>query len=374
MPNRFAAYPARPTGVATGLVAAGTTQLAATPIPLRNGLVEVSTVASGTGVILPVIAIPGEIKIRNAGANALAVYPQPGGTIDGGTVNAAISVPPGNSAILWASSGTNWYTATFAGGSAGAGGSPGQIQYNAAGALAGATSLTIGSGGQLHFGAIAAPGSPADGDEWQDSTQGCRIFRRAGANLFTGGTIYNQIAVADTGVWASTAFLSLINTTGAIGTVSLPAGFMNVAGRRLRLSGGGWMSTAASAAGTANFALYFGATVLAPTGALTLVTSKTNAAWSFDIVVTCRATGASGKLDIFGLVQGKIGLVQASPFVGGVICNSSGGSTTAVDQTTPVTIDLTAAYVLDFKVSLSTGGAVNTNRILMNDLNVEVLN
>src|SRR5262245_4543111 len=110
MALRTSATTAPPVAVVTGIAAAGTAQADATPLPLRSGLVEVATVASTAGVLLPVIRIPSEIIVRNAGATTLLVYPQSGGTIDGGPANAALSVPAGNSALLWASSASNWYS------------------------------------------------------------------------------------------------------------------------------------------------------------------------------------------------------------------------------------------------------------------------
>jgi hypothetical protein len=73
--------------------------------------VEVASTPSGTGVMLPTNRVGAVVTIRNAdGANALAVYPQPGGTINGGSVNAAYSLAAGSSVTLWCSSSTNWYS------------------------------------------------------------------------------------------------------------------------------------------------------------------------------------------------------------------------------------------------------------------------
>jgi hypothetical protein len=99
----------------SSVVAAGNSQATARPLACKkSALVEVTTVASGTGVILPPAILPAQVTIRNAGANALSVYPQSGGTIDGGSVNAAYSLAAGSSAAFWASSLTNWYSTPFA--------------------------------------------------------------------------------------------------------------------------------------------------------------------------------------------------------------------------------------------------------------------
>lgn len=76
--------------VALGLVAAGATQ--ATALPLLEDTSVVGTTALGTGVIAPVLDANESILVANHGANALLVYPPVGGTVNGGAVNAGISV------------------------------------------------------------------------------------------------------------------------------------------------------------------------------------------------------------------------------------------------------------------------------------------
>ena len=95
----------------TGQTATGTNQATALPLPGRaDSVVEVTTVASSTGVLLPPIVLPMRVEIVNQGANTLSIYPQPGGTLNNGSVNAAVTVTAGNATILEASSLTNWYT------------------------------------------------------------------------------------------------------------------------------------------------------------------------------------------------------------------------------------------------------------------------
>lgn len=78
--------------IVTGLVATGNSQGTALEVSFRFN--HVGTTASSTGVILNE-GIPNEIFVRNAGANALNVYPPIGYSIDGGTVNAAFSLAAG---------------------------------------------------------------------------------------------------------------------------------------------------------------------------------------------------------------------------------------------------------------------------------------
>lgn len=73
--------------VATGLSGAGANQAAATALVAATNVF--STVGASTGARLPVGNLGDEVFVRNAGANALAVYPPTGGTINGGATNAA---------------------------------------------------------------------------------------------------------------------------------------------------------------------------------------------------------------------------------------------------------------------------------------------
>jgi hypothetical protein len=60
---------------ASGISAAGTTQATSTPLPTVTRLIEVDTVASGSGVSLPPAIAGTEISIYNGGANTLTMYP-----------------------------------------------------------------------------------------------------------------------------------------------------------------------------------------------------------------------------------------------------------------------------------------------------------
>ncbi len=85
----------------TGISAAGTTQATATRIRAQNS--DVSTVASGAGVILnellPIMPNT-EQTVFNSGANQLKVYPPSGMQINGLTTNAAMSLAP-NTGVLF---------------------------------------------------------------------------------------------------------------------------------------------------------------------------------------------------------------------------------------------------------------------------------
>ena len=93
----------------TGLTALGSTQSTAFPLT-NNSWHEFTTVASGTGAILPTGMAPSEIRVFNNGANPLRIYPPVGGTINAGTANLPVSLAAGNGLTYWASSPSNWYS------------------------------------------------------------------------------------------------------------------------------------------------------------------------------------------------------------------------------------------------------------------------
>jgi hypothetical protein len=105
--------------ILTGLSATGSSQGTAFPL-VNRGIHEFTTVSSSTGAILPVPKIPSTIVVTNDGASSLSVYPPSGGTVAGGSTNAAYSLGAGTTAVFVASSLTNYYLeSTSASGSGG---------------------------------------------------------------------------------------------------------------------------------------------------------------------------------------------------------------------------------------------------------------
>lgn len=94
-------------GVNAAITAAGTTQATATVLyPL--GLHTVTTVASGTGVILAVGALGDETVVFNGGANTLLVYPPLAAKINNLTTNAGVNLPANTAMLLKCASATQW--------------------------------------------------------------------------------------------------------------------------------------------------------------------------------------------------------------------------------------------------------------------------
>jgi len=90
------------------VTAAGATQGTATALTTSYNVI--TTAAAGTGVILPTPLLNGwAISIVNRGANAVNVYPNTGGSINGGVANAPFVLTAGNAVILENSSTTAWF-------------------------------------------------------------------------------------------------------------------------------------------------------------------------------------------------------------------------------------------------------------------------
>jgi hypothetical protein len=95
------------------LTATGSTQ--ATALALAAQTNRITTVAAGTGVLLPA-SLPGlEITIINHGANPLQVYPSlaasdAGATIDDVAAASGVSQMQGSTCLYWCSSAGLWYT------------------------------------------------------------------------------------------------------------------------------------------------------------------------------------------------------------------------------------------------------------------------
>ena len=88
--------------------AAGTTQGDATS--LTNAENEVSTVVSGSGVVLYSLATPGDTQcVFNAGANALRVYPPSGQKINALPTNQHMTLATNTGCLFKMVSSTRWF-------------------------------------------------------------------------------------------------------------------------------------------------------------------------------------------------------------------------------------------------------------------------
>lgn len=115
----------------SNLTATGNSQATALPLPTDGNVF--TTVASGSGAILPwgmdqvptpnaaiagsltgaqaltgIVEFGDSIRVINAGANALLVYPQLGGKVQAGAANAGFSIPTNKPAVIFYIGGGNW--------------------------------------------------------------------------------------------------------------------------------------------------------------------------------------------------------------------------------------------------------------------------
>ena len=100
--------------VGTGISAAGSTQGTATALTKTVNIV--STVAAGSGVVLPTAVAGRLIYIVNTNGNSVQVYPASGAAINTLATNANLTQSNGAALQYIASSATQWYTigATYA--------------------------------------------------------------------------------------------------------------------------------------------------------------------------------------------------------------------------------------------------------------------
>lgn len=106
------ASPQLPAASATApsVAATGTTQGGAAPVTAVDTIVTGS--AGNTGVILPALDNyhnGAQLYVRNSYASSITVYPPTGGTINGGTTNAGLSVAAGKSAQFTQVSPNNYW-------------------------------------------------------------------------------------------------------------------------------------------------------------------------------------------------------------------------------------------------------------------------
>lgn len=344
----------------------GQTTYATGDLLYAGGATAISRLAGNTSTTKNFLTSTGTGSGANAPSwGAIAAADVPAMVASGASHAAGICPDPGSTAgtTRFLREDATW--AIPAGGGGGSpGGSSGQLQYNNAGAFAGAANLTVGSSGQLNFGPIAAPGSPTDGDEWNDSGQGCRAYRNGGLTAYRSHLIYAQNATPSV---SANGDNSLVSTTSATGTVSLPAGYLNALNRTVRITARGYATSGASGPGTGAWYVKLGSTyILCATGTGTgIAASKTNVPWWVDAYFTVKATGVSGKVDGGGYW-----------FSAGLTSNSLAPLYTAngspmSGQTGQVAIDLTAALTLDFGINLS--AVAGTNTFVCTNLTAEVL-
>lgn len=145
-----------------------------------------------------------------------------------------------------------------------------------------------------------------------------------------------------------------------IGTTNLPANFFGV-GRCLRLSALGVVgSTTSGANAFINLRFYIGTTVMISTGPVQLSSGMSNSNWEITTMITGRSLGTNGALKGSGIFHWV-----AAPATDASYGLSNSNTTTQIDTTQAIPIDLTAQW--------TTGGGDTLNTISCTNLTVEAL-
>jgi hypothetical protein len=165
---------------------------------------------------------------------------------------------------------------------------------------AGSASLGIPQG--------VAPASPVDGDVWYDSTQKTEKFSLNGALYSLGGAV-NVVSTAPSA-------LTSLTGVGTFATIALPTGFMNVAGKVIRVRMQGIYSSAVAQIPTIGIQLGFSGAFtqtecVATSQAITA--SQTNFPWDFDGLIYTVTTGATGTLEAHGRLSILLGNSSTAP-------------------------------------------------------------
>lgn len=107
--------------------------------------------------------------------------------------------------------------------------------------------------------------------------------------------------VGDGTAVTAAAATSLLTGSASSGKKTLPANYFDFVGKQLRIQAHGRISSVVTTPGTARFDVRFGATVVFDGLAILLdsVAAHTNVGWFLNILLTCRAVGATGNL--FGI-------------------------------------------------------------------------
>jgi hypothetical protein len=96
--------------IAASVSAAGSNQSGATELAAVYNLV--TSVTAGQGVKLPTATAKLTYTVVNTTATSLLIYPNLSDAINGGTVNAAVTLPAGTSVTFIAKDATDWYSLT----------------------------------------------------------------------------------------------------------------------------------------------------------------------------------------------------------------------------------------------------------------------
>lgn len=164
-----------------------------------------------------------------------------------------------------------------------------------AGVPAGTGLLTLGARGDMPAlamtGIAGEPTGLVSGSIYYNTSQKAIRYMVQGTSETFTGSLWTKTVPST--VTATTTETDLLGT--GFGTLLLPANFW-VAGKSIRVHLEGLISDDAAAPGTHTFAAKLDAVVISSSAANTPAVGLTNKHWDMDVTLTCRSTGASGKV------------------------------------------------------------------------------
>lgn len=208
--------------------------------------------------------------------------------------------------------------------------------------------------GATNFVPVSASASAVNGDAWFDSGQLCRAGYD-GMQVYEPRILFIQPAAVTQNTPNAA---SMISTTGAVGTRSLTAGYLNILGRTLRIRACIYYTTGSTPTAIIYFRL--GTNVVATTAAVSLGVTATLNSMVVDLLITTSVIGTSGNLQCFGLAT--VPSINTFKLQNGTIAGTTSASS-------PIILDLTQAYALDLDIT-STGSG---NSFVMTNFTVEAL-
>lgn len=175
----------------------------------------------------------------------------------------------------------------------------------------------------------AAPGSPVNGNMWQDSTQQTLTAYEAGLTTYKAGAIFAQ--TTNKALNNSNAETSMYGT--GVGTKALPANFL-VIGKTIKGRLKGFYTTGVGPQAV-TIKVKLGTNVIA-SATFTPLASITNLGWDLEFEIQCRTTGGGGT--VFGQCRF---IFDSTTLTAAQVDFAPATGTVAVDTTASQTVDLT---------------------------------
>jgi hypothetical protein len=237
----------------SGISAAGTTQGTATLITARVN--NVTTVASGSGVILPIPVAGDSYVVVNKGANDLLVYPSSGGTVGSLAANAGYTIAVGKTATITSTTTTQWEIQSDTGMSGGGGGSL-QVMDEGATLTSAAASINFVGAGVTSTNSGAAVTVSISGAAGVPNLLNCRVASTGNVTVATapasldgitlsGGDLVllkDQTIGSENGLWVFNGTGSALTRSSSMAvTTTPPAGLMVTVSEGVTYANSLWM-------------------------------------------------------------------------------------------------------------------------------------